>query len=74
MNDDTLRADIDDALAVWSVSLDEPATTEADAPVLIKFPEPTRDIGPAEGFVLRGEELPSDGVYRPRLRGFGDAA
>ncbi len=63
--------DFDDATAMWGVPLDETTTL----PVTLPFPVMS-PIADADGdtFLLRGEDPPSDGVYRPRLRGFGDAA
>ena len=63
--------DFDNSTAMWGVPLDE---TPAPAGTL-PFPVPS-PIVDADGdtFLLRGEDPPSDGVYRPRLRGFGDAA
>ena len=63
--------DFDDQTAMWGVPLDEPA----DAPPPPEPPpEVPRDEAADASFLLRGDDPPSDGVYRPRLRGFGDAA
>ena len=63
--------DFDNSTAMWGVPLDE-LTAPA---VTLPFPEPLAAVD-ADGhtFLLRAEDPPSDGIYRPRLRGFGDAA
>ena len=63
--------DFDELIAMWGVPLDELTAPAATLPP----PEPLAPVD-ADGdtFLLRGEDPPSDGVYRPRLRGFGDAA
>jgi len=63
--------DYDDRGTLWGVALDEP--TAATVAALPPLPPPeAKDTD--ESFLLRGDDPPSDGVYRPRLRGFGDAA
>jgi hypothetical protein len=68
MSDDQL----DDTVSLWGVPLHEPA--EAARPATLPLPETPADDEPTASFLLRGEEPPTDGIYRPRLRGFGDAA
>jgi len=66
MDDDT-----DDRGSLWGVPLNEPATAPDPTPT----PRSTSDASDADDtFLLRGDDPPSDGVYRPRLRGFGDTA
>ncbi len=65
MDDDT-----DDRGSLWGVPLDEPPTPPAPAAT----PPPRVAESIDESFLLRGDDPPSDGVYRPRLRGFGDDA
>ena len=65
-----------DRTAMWGVPLDEPDDAPAASPNVeppATLPSPSLD--PADDtFLLRGDDPPTDGVYRPRLRGFGDAA
>ena len=63
--------DFDNSTAMWGVPLDETTAPAA----MLPYPEPlaTADAD-GDTFLLRGEDPPSDGIYRPRLRGFGDAA
>ncbi len=65
--------DFDDQTAMWGVPLDEPADAVAP-PGPPPEVTPPRDDAADASFLLRGDEPPSDGVYRPRLRGFGDDA
>ena len=61
--------DADDRGSLWGVPLNEPATAPEPSPRLAPdIPDPD------DAFLLRGDDPPSDGVYRPRLRGFGDTA
>jgi len=61
-----------DRTAMWGVPLDEPDDAlPPEPPATLPFPS----LNDAEDtFLLRGDDPPTDGVYRPRLRGFGDAA
>ena len=63
--------DFDNSTAMWGVPLDETTAPAATLP----FPEHLAPVdADIDTFLLRGEDPPSDGIYRPRLRGFGDAA
>lgn len=65
--------DFDDQTAMWGVPLDEPPDAPLPEPPPSITPPP-RDEAADASFLLRGDDPPTDGVYRPRLRGFGDDA
>ena len=59
----------------WAIPLDEPMSLPVHTPTTAEpMLAASEARESADGFLLRGDDLPTDGIHRPRLGRFEDAA